>query len=660
MIKKAGAALRVNSSGTAFFHGMLNTAITKTEREGNVTKDTYSAAVTLTVETEKISSSYRTKTCLKNDTKASVEIDMVSSAAVKIENTGSLPFDSDGKYSVYFCRSGWLGEGQWQKANLADIGIYETYCDHSNKNAAIFESKGSQSTKRFFPLVIIVDEEQNEAHYFESECGSGWRIEIGSAGGGLFVIITDSCEENDGWHKKLEPGEAYETSYGVWGYVKGGFEEAVHALTDYRRAVSKANYKDGKIPVCYNNYMNASWAGVTPDKIFPLAEAAKNAGAELFCMDDGWFTTDSHDKKLIGDWIINDDVFSPYGLKGVIDYIHSLGLKFGIWLELECCQVGSGGYQTMKDCLLTRRGRLLGGEATGARNFYDFTKKKVTDKMEEVFDRLYAIGVRYIKNDYNSTTGIGADGEDSLSEKLKKNKEAFYGFIDRMREKYPDLIIENCGSGALRSDGETLSHFHLQSTSDQEIYDRYPSILSGSMACMAPEKAGIWTYPYPLRHAKRDIYTFTEEELLSFADGKMTCFNMVNSMMGVMYMSGRLDVCDSFNMNLVKEGVSVYKTYKDKIARMYPCYPGGTFRIKDRGIQSFALLDKEENEMYLAVWNLEGDGKGSIDLSKYGDVKKAEKLYPSLNDYRTECNGNIVKTDIPEGKSAVLIKVNFK
>ncbi len=51
-------------------------------------------------------------------------------------------------------------------------------------------------------------------------------------------------------------------------------------------------------------------------------------------------------------------------------------------------------------------------------------------------------------------------------------------------------MIENCNSGAMRCDFGALSHFHLQSTSDQEYYDRYPSIVQGMSALMPPERAG--------------------------------------------------------------------------------------------------------------------------------------------------------------------------
>ena len=43
-----------------------------------------------------------------------------------------------------------------------------------------------------------------------------------------------------------------------------------------------------------------------------------------------------------------------------------------------------------------------------------------------------------------------------------------------MLARYPDLTIENCGSGGGRMEYAMLSHLQLQSSSDQEDYRLYP------------------------------------------------------------------------------------------------------------------------------------------------------------------------------------------
>ena len=613
----------------------------------------------VTVSNKEYGNTVRSTAQVKNISEEPIDITALGSAWICIKNNGSKPWYAKDKYIIHYCLNSWLGEGQWRSLSIEDMGLYQTFDEHDNNSHISLSSCGSMSTSQYYPLVILEDTETNTMHYFELESGGcGWYIEIGAAldedDENLYVFLSAMCEKNDGWHKTLATGACITSPATVWGSIDGDFDDAAAQLTSYKRSVSLVGFAEGYPPVCFNNYMNCSWADPAPEKLLPLMDAAAKLGVEIFCVDDGWFSiTTAPTEKALGDWNVNDAFFAPYGLQGIIDHALDLGMKFGIWLEIEACEENADSY--IKDNLLTRRGHVIGGK----RAFFDFRRTSVQNSIERIFDKLYSMGVRYIKNDYNQTTGIGADGAESLSESVSQNADAFYLFIDKIREKYPDLIIENCGSGAMRSDGKTLSHFHLQSTSDQEVYSCYPSILSGSMACMPPEKAGIWSYPYPIRFKKRIDYTFTGEELESFKDGKETVFNMVNSMLGVMYLSGRPDAFDDFNTSLVKEGIQVYKRIRHHISKAYPVYPSGRFRISDTGIYSFGL--KDGNELYLAVWRINdnSDRNGEIDLSKYGTVKSVQKLYPSLKDYSCTVCGNLIRVSLPTGNSAMLINVEM-
>ncbi len=602
----------------------------------------------------------RAYTALRNISGNTTDVTTVSSAVVEITNNGKRPWFSKGKYMVHYCLNCWLGEGQWRCSPLEDLGLYQTFDGHDNNSRIIFQSIGSWSTDKYFPIIIIEDTETLTMHYFELECGgTGWYIEIGTeinrnTEENLYIFASCMCEKNGGWHAHLEPGDEIKTPTAVFGSIDGGFDDAVAEIIKYKRKISKVKFKNDYPLVCFNNYMNASWADPSPKKILPLMNAAADLGAEIFCVDDGWFSRITlPNEKALGDWNINDEIFAPYGLSGIIEHAHRLGMRFGIWLEIEACAANADSY--IKEDLLVRRGNIIGG----SRAFLDFRRENVQNRIEKVFDKLYDMGVRYIKNDYNQSVGIGADGTESLSQSLIDNTNSFYAFIDRIIKKYPDLIIENCGSGAMRSDGETLSHFHLQSISDQEVYTCFPSILSGSLACIPPEKGGIWSYPYPTRFENRDIYAFTDKELDSFKDGKQTIFNMVNSMMGLMCMAGRPDAFDEFNTRLAKDAVAVYKSIRSDIPLSYPVYPKGTFRISDTGIQCFGLQNK--NEMYLAVWQINDDNDNKeIDLSKYGQVSECKKLYPYLAEYNASIFKNGIKVTLPRGNTAALFKILFK
>lgn len=598
-------------------------------------------------------------TSVKNVSDESIDINQLSSVFVEIKNDGALKWYDEDKYKIHFCQSAWLGEGQWNSSTLDNLGMYQVYDDHQHRNYAAIFSKGSWSTSLYYPLVMVEDLELHKTHYFEIKSSSSWYIEFcieynENNEETLYVFASDSCEKNDSWNKELLPGESYQTATTVYGTVDGGFEEAVKRLIDYKRADSKVRFDNNVPPVCFNDYMNCCWAMPSYEKTTALVDKAAELGVEVFCIDSGWQVSLLDDTfKCIGDWAVSKSKFSPKSFKDIIDYINAKGMKCGAWLEIEGVMEGAKAYVELDKYILKRRGHIIGKP----RSFYDFRTEFIQNKMEKVFDMLYDMGIRYIKNDYNQSLGIGCDGDDSFSVIMRENLIAFCKFIDKIQKKYPDLIIENCGSGGMRCDSETLSHFHLQSTSDQEVYTCNPSIICGSLSYMPVEKAGVWTYPYPVRYNDRMEYKVFEDD---YSDGHQTAFNMVNSMMGLMYMSGRIDVADELNRCLIKDAISVYKEIRKDYTSAYPIYPTGTFRMKEKGIFTLGLYVPEKKTAYIAVWKINTDkSELTVDLSKYGDIKNAEKLYPELNDYKLTYSGKDIRVEFPEGNCAMLTKIEL-
>ena len=599
-------------------------------------------------------------TSVKNVSDEKIDVNQISSAFVEIKNEGRLKWYDEDKYKIHYCQSAWLGEGQWNSSTLDNLGMYQVFDDHQHRNCASISSKGSWSTSLYYPLVMVEDLELNKTHYFEVKSPASWYIEFCTEYDenneeALYIFASDSCEKNDGWHKELKPGESYQTASVVYGTVDGGFEEAVKRLIDYKRTDSKVHFEDKVPPVCFNDYMNCCWAMPSYEKTTALVDKAAELGVEIFCIDSGWQATLLDDtERSKGDWVVSESRFAPKTFKDIIDYINSKGMKCGAWLEIVAVMDNSKAYTELDGYVLKRRGHRIGTQSA----FFDFTSEFIQDKMENVFDMLYDLGIRYIKNDYNQSLGVGCDGSEPFSVTMRENMLAFCKFIDKIQAKYPDLIIENCGSGGMRCDSETLSHFHLQSTSDQEVYTCNPSIICGSLSYMPVEKAGVWSYPYPVRYNDRMEYKVFEDD---YKNGHQTAFNMVTSMMGLIYMSGRIDDADELNSKLIKDAIDIYKEIRCDYTSAYPIYPNGTFRLKDKGILTLGLYIPEKNIAYVAVWKINTDkSELTIDLSKYGNIKKTDKLYPELKDYKLSCFKNSIKAEFSEGNCAMLTKIEFQ
>ncbi len=613
----------------------------------------------------------RLTTTLRNDGTEPLLVDCLSSAFITgIGGEGSRWYED--RFILHYCHSVWQGEGQWRSASIEELGLYPTY-NHGHQTAICFSSQGSWTTCRYYPLVFVEDTERGETHYFEILTGSSWYIEISAKGykenSALCVLLTAAFEKNGGWYKTLAPGETYTAAPAVYGCVKGGMEEAVAALTAFKRATYHTDFSTGHVSVCFNDYMNCLWAQPSRERLMPLIEAAAAAGCEVFCIDAGWFGKRGEWYLHNGDWQPCDELFGEGGLKGILDEITAWGMLPGVWLELETADRRSDFAQAHPEALLTRHGHPIGHDQC----FMDFRNPAVREHLMGVFDDLYALGVRFVKNDYNHNTGMGidpTDGQDvSMAEALRQHTAAFYAFIDEVIATHPGLMIENCGSGAMRCDHETLSHFHVQSTSDQEYYDRYPSIIQGMLACMPSERAGIWAYPYPVDFhdmpEQGDVFPVagphTKAMIEACTDGRETVFNMVNGMMGCLYLSGRICYADGLNAGLIADAVSIYKENRGVLSGAVPIYPMGLSSMSHRGHTALGLLNREAGKLLLAVWQMRTDETDTvIDLTPYlTDSATVARTYPALEGYACSLNDGYLAVTFPSGNSATYLEITL-
>ncbi len=642
--------------------------------------------VTVRISAENFSgiSTVRQTTTVTNKGREPVVVDALS-AIYQCGIGAGLPVTED-RFVIHYAHTAWQGEAQWRHETMGALGLYRTFNHGSHTNVS-FSSTGTWTTSRYLPVVMIEDTLLGKTWVFTSESGSGWTVDISLRGDGenvtLAVFVSAEYETNDGWYTVLAPRESYTSCAATCSYVDGGFEEAVGELARYYREAFKScgtDFKTGVPPLCFNDYMNCIWALPTREKSLPLIDAAAEAGAEYYVMDAGWFGNSRDWSASLGDWEINEALFGEEGLAGIFRYIESKGMKPGIWFEIESSSARSEFVKNNPGAVLKRHGKNIGGDTV----FVDFRTQKVWDHIGAAIDRLYSMGVRFIKNDYNRTSGIGIDPRDAASEPappIRKDDNGFieYGrdrspaenlaeyvkcfraFIDAVREKYPDLVIENCGSGAMRSDMGTLAHFHLQSVSDQEDFRMMPSIVSGSEAAMPPERCGIWAYPYPSPIYDRMTFERAPEFTERYADGREISYNMVTGLMGLMYLSGRIDRADENGMKLIKEACEIYKKNRAVVARSVPVYPQGTFDMTDGGIVSFGLLSKERGKLLLACWKQDDTGDGvSLDLAKYGDSFEIGLVYPHIEGVDASAEGTKVNVSLPGPCSAAYVELTLK
>lgn len=261
----------------------------------------------------------------------------------------------------------------------------------------------------------------------------------------------------------LQPGEEFMAPSMLVGYTNSGFEAMTHAMNDFAK---QHVLRDGVRPVLYNSW-EATEFDVHCDEQIALAKKAKEMGVELFVIDDGWFGQRHSDADGLGDWYVNTDKF-PEGLTPLISAVKEMGMMFGIWIEPEMVNPPTQLLKDHPDWIYHFENRM--NDTSRNQMVLNVTLPEVQEFIFNMIDDLLAnYEIDYIKWDANrpiSQTGISRD-------MWYRHIEAVYDIARRVKEKYPNLLLEACASGGGRVDYGMLDSFDDFWTSDNtDAYDR--------------------------------------------------------------------------------------------------------------------------------------------------------------------------------------------
>ena len=465
--------------------------------------------------------------------------------------------EGGGEWTLHSAMSDWLAEGRWASQPISGgrfARLGEGVTGQSGRGALRRASTGTWSTGRFLPVAVVESERDGVALGWQIEHNGGWRWEVGTCIAGPYMAASGPTDDDHQWILRLEPGEAF-TSVPVTVALASDLESVIAELTRYRRRARREHADNAAMPVIFNDYMNTLNGDPTAERLAPLIDAAAEAGAEYFCIDAGWYG-DGYWWDTVGDWRPGERRF-PDGLNAVLDRIRGRRMVPGLWLEPEVVGVRSEMATRLPDAaFLSRRGvRVVEHE----RFHLDLRHEAAVMHLDAVIDRLVRDhGVGYFKLDYNVNPGPGTDRDaDSAGAALLDHNRAHLAWIDGVLDRHPGLVLENCGSGAMRADFAMLSRLQLQSTSDQQDPLLYPPVAAAAPGSMLPEQAANWAYPQP---------TMAPEAI---------AFTLVTALLGRFYLSGHLDRMTPGQLGLVQEAVREAKRLRSFIRSATPFWPLG-------------------------------------------------------------------------------------
>ena len=254
---------------------------------------------------------------------------------------------------------------------------------------------------------------------------------------------------------KLEPKTVFATPKLAITYSREGLGGASRNF--HRWARKGAVHGGDKLRDILLNSWEGVYFGIDQQKMDQMMGDIASMGGELFVMDDGWFGDKyprDNDHSSLGDWVVNKRKL-PDGVEGLIASAKKHGIKFGIWIEPESANTVSELYEKHPDWVLQVPNRPLRNGRGGTQVLLDLSNPKVQDFVVGVVDDLMTKypEIAYIKWDANASlanygsTYLPADKQSHLYVEYHRG---LGKAVERIRAKYPDLVMQACGGGGGR------------------------------------------------------------------------------------------------------------------------------------------------------------------------------------------------------------------
>ncbi|MBQ6597533.1 MAG: alpha-galactosidase [Lentisphaeria bacterium] len=411
--------------------------------------------------------------------------------------------------------------------------------------------RAARSTIGCTPFCVLLDVENRAAAAFHVLPHGNWTIQIhsdilsnefptpvveaGLADTDLFLTLRSDCS--------IELPEVL-----IQAIPQGDLMRCSADLQKYmiRKRLPKA--KLHRPPVIYNTWLYR-FTDFTLEQMRRQLQAAKEIGCEVFIVDAGWYDA-GKSRREVGDWREKGDGPFLGDMRAFADEVRAAGLTFGFWIEPERWTNAIQIRKEHPEWFPKNSTRIDLPQPAAADHFYHV-----------IADNVRKFGAGYIKVDYNASVGYDESGTELYDYCTALNEQ-----FRRIRADFPDLIIENCASGALRCDLATAMIFDHAFVSDNAHPYETLRIRQGMFMRFMPGRILNWIVmrPAPERRTK----VFDCDQVLACAAAtwdEAALFDlkyvMLSGLLGIPGFSGELA---DFEHGIRQKIAAYVQFYKDK------------------------------------------------------------------------------------------------
>ncbi len=416
---------------------------------------------------------------------------------------------------------------------------------------------------------------------------------------------------------RLEPGEELELPAVHLAAARAdSIWDAANAVRRYiyRHIIPRIGARRPLPPVSYDH-----WFGVgiefDCDFLCKQAEVAAELGCEYFVLDAGWYAgCERSFVEGVGNWMRVDLNRFPDGIEPLAEKVRSLGMKFGLWFDIERAHRKSDAARQHPEFFID-----IGAEFL----HLDLSRRDAQDwVIETVGYWISRLDLRWSRWDYNIGPAPYFAAVDSTGKYQFAYVRGLYRVLDELMCRFPQWMVECCASGGRRVDLGTLRRAHTAWFSD---HTDDPDI------CRAMQIGANHLLP-------GNIPNSSIPARLGRANPAPSLRDVASRMCGALSFDGDIACWPPQFVRSARRLVDAYKSFRHLLVEdFYPLTPPPQWR-GDVQIALFARRDKREavllafgpagSRVHAACWPLRGDVRYRVmdPLSRRGRTCSGREL----------------------------------
>ena len=279
----------------------------------------------------------------------------------------------------------------------------------------------------------------------------------------------------------VEPSSELQLPNAFIGLFHGDWDEAGYQTQRFAESVLAKPPPDAK------SFPYVSWDSwayqdqIDEQTLRRSAEIAADLGVQLFVVDMGWALG-------IGDWHADPAKF-PNGLDALSDYVHSLGMKFGLHFALAEADASSPVLQANPDWTATDSSQYFGAEPLCLSNLP--TQAWLIQEGIRVIDEYHVDWILQDGQNMVKQCTKTTHTHDPADSNYANSVQGINAVVSAIQQARPDVYWENCEDGGNMMTFNMVKNYVTSITNDA----------SGSLASRQAVYGA--TYPFPPRYAER-------------------------------------------------------------------------------------------------------------------------------------------------------------